>query len=207
MECDILKSVSVLRGKSGLQGFYTNKKQCVFCFFRLSLCRADALMQHVEDACSDMLMSPNWTLNMQIVDELNQEQDPVVWVSNKKQAVSPASTLYMGFHQKPLTNCECKYFFRMVLEEPCCFFSSICAKVSAVVRGQIEQTCFYSFVLNVECEQFFLDFRFSTFDFRLFQEHRCSCYFGRGLKGMHWRFSSPFVCVCLFKISKWLFRN
>lgn len=44
----------------------------------MSFVGPDEMMQHVEDACSDMLISPNWTLNMQIVDELNQERDPVV---------------------------------------------------------------------------------------------------------------------------------
>lgn len=39
---------------------------------------ADGLMRLVENACSDMLISPNWALNMQIVDELNREQDLIV---------------------------------------------------------------------------------------------------------------------------------
>lgn len=41
-------------------------------------CSADALMKLVENACSDMLISPDWTLNMRIVDDLNRERDPVV---------------------------------------------------------------------------------------------------------------------------------
>ncbi|CAN0286285.1 unnamed protein product, partial [Ectocarpus sp. 4 AP-2014] len=35
-------------------------------------------MKEVENACGEMLLSPDWTLNMQIVDDLNREQDPVV---------------------------------------------------------------------------------------------------------------------------------
>ncbi|CAM9429267.1 unnamed protein product [Scytosiphon promiscuus] len=42
--------------------------------------RCDAMMKQVENACSDMLLSPDWTLNMQIVDELNRERDPVVLI-------------------------------------------------------------------------------------------------------------------------------
>ncbi|CAM9944539.1 unnamed protein product, partial [Ectocarpus sp. 13 AM-2016] len=40
--------------------------------------RCDAMMKDVENACGEMLLSPDWTLNMQIVDDLNREQDPVV---------------------------------------------------------------------------------------------------------------------------------
>lgn len=36
------------------------------------------MMKQVENACSEMLLSPDWTLNMQIVDDLNRERDPVV---------------------------------------------------------------------------------------------------------------------------------
>lgn len=36
------------------------------------------MMKDVENACGEMLLSPDWTLNMQIVDDLNREQDPVV---------------------------------------------------------------------------------------------------------------------------------
>ena len=40
--------------------------------------RADAMIRLVENACSEMLLAPDWTLNMQIVDDLNRERDPVV---------------------------------------------------------------------------------------------------------------------------------
>eukprot|EP00752_Nemacystus_decipiens_P008460 g7562.t1 len=40
--------------------------------------RCDAMIRLVENACSEMLLAPDWTLNMQIVDELNRERDPVV---------------------------------------------------------------------------------------------------------------------------------
>lgn len=45
-------------------------------FFPFSL--TDAMIKLVEGASSEMLMSPDWALNMQIVDDLNREQDPVV---------------------------------------------------------------------------------------------------------------------------------
>lgn len=38
----------------------------------------DAMIKLVENACSEMLLAPDWTLNMQIVDDLNRERDPVV---------------------------------------------------------------------------------------------------------------------------------
>ncbi|CAM9387133.1 unnamed protein product [Ascophyllum nodosum] len=40
--------------------------------------RCDALIKLMENACSEMLLAPDWTLNMQIVDELNRQKDPVI---------------------------------------------------------------------------------------------------------------------------------
>lgn len=40
--------------------------------------RPDVMIRLVENACSEMLLAPDWTLNMQIVDDLNRERDPVV---------------------------------------------------------------------------------------------------------------------------------
>ncbi|CAM9771778.1 unnamed protein product [Discosporangium mesarthrocarpum] len=39
---------------------------------------ADELIRLVESACNDILLTPNWSLNMQIVDDINQERDQTV---------------------------------------------------------------------------------------------------------------------------------
>ncbi|CAM9984486.1 unnamed protein product [Choristocarpus tenellus] len=40
--------------------------------------RCDNLSKLVESACNDLLITPNWSLNMQIVDDINQETNPTV---------------------------------------------------------------------------------------------------------------------------------